>query len=878
MATPLVATKLFRPRRRPGALARSPLLARLDEGIDARLTLITAPAGFGKTSLLAEWMARRSHTTAWLSLDSEHRDPRMALAYLIASIQPIAEGFCEGLAAALAAPGPVSMRDALVTFINELVAVPERLVIILDDYHLADTDAFAQALQFLLANLPSTVSMVVSTRARPQLPLERLRARGLLVEIRTHDLRFTDTEARAFLRNVMGLDLSADDAATLNEWTEGWPAGMQLAGLAMRRRDGPLDIVGSHSESRQLVVDYLVHEVVDQLPSEVRAFLERTSILERMSGPLCDALLMAPPGTGQARLEALEQDNVFIVPLDDERRWYRYHHLFGSLLRRRLETHREGRDEPNSLLVRELHARASTWFERHGFAIEAFRHAAASDDVERASDLMGRGTPLPLRGAAAPVFDWLHSLPEHVRAERPMLGVWLAYASALLGNTDDVERTLAAAERNLFTAPGTSAPADALGLLATVRMMLAIAKGDTTEVATHARQALEHLPSRDAGSGRDAARWALGFAKQRSGEREAALREFDAILADSDDDSLVFRVAACTGRGQIQEDRGALEAAVLSFERAVDLAGAPPLPYACEAQLGLARVHYDWNDLDRAQALAEDALRSGSQLPSVETPAAAHLLLARIALARSRAAEAAKHVHQAQRIAAERQAGHLEPILVACRVRLATFLDDRTELARLLAGPMTGLAAARAHLASGQTAEALARLGRHTEEHPRQHSYRETLEVLVLRALAHAAMGDDEQAIDTLHEAMARAEIAGFVRVFVDEGVAIQPLVAGMRRGVAIRPTVLEALDEDRRRAGSTAADRRSHDEAFESLSDSELEVLRLIAEGHSNKEIARRLYRAVSTIKGHNRSLFAKLHVRNRTEAVARARRLELL
>ena len=368
MSTPILATKLYIPPPRPKVVLRPRLIERLNEGLHRKLTLISAPAGFGKTTLVSAWVAGCDRPVAWLSLDEGDSDPARFLSYLIAALQTIAANVGEGLLAMLQSPQPPPPETILTALLNEIAAIPEPFVLVLDDYHAVDARAVDEALAFLLEHLPPQMHLVIATREDPQLPLARLRARGQLTELRATDLRFTPSEAAGFLNQVMGLNLSAEDIAALETRTEGWIAGLQLAALSMQGHQDAAGFIQSFTGSHHFVLDYLMEEVLQQQSESVQTFLLRTSILDRLCGPLCDAVLLDPSASGQETLEYLERANLFIVPLDNERRWYRYHHLFADLLRQRLQqsTVSPGGDEGR--LIDELHRRASIWYEDNGLA------------------------------------------------------------------------------------------------------------------------------------------------------------------------------------------------------------------------------------------------------------------------------------------------------------------------------------------------------------------------------------------------------------------------------------------------------------------------------------------------------------------------------
>ena len=470
MPAPLLTTKLYLPPLRLRSVPRPRLVERLNDGLAAgnRLTLVSAPAGFGKTTLVGEWVAGCGRPVAWLSLDEGDSDPGRFLAYLVAALQTVAPGIGDGVLAVLGSPQPPPLEAMLTLLLNELATIPSDVVLVLDDYHVLDARPVDDALAFLVEHLPPQVHLVIATREDPALPLARLRARGQLTELRAADLRFTPSEAAAFLNQVMDLDLSADEIAALDARTEGWIAGLQLAAISLQGRDDAAGFIRSFAGSHRFVLDYLLEEVLQRQPDSVQAFLLRTSILDRLCGPLCDAVLLDASATGQATLEHLERANLFLVPLDNERRWYRYHHLFADLLRQRRQ-----QTTLSSGGVDDDHLRASEWYEANGLEIEAFQHAAAGHDVERAERLIeGRGMPLHFRGALVPILHWLESLPTTVFDARPSL--WVTYASVLLssGQKTGVEPKLQAAERALQDARTDDRTRDLVGRIASVRAFL----------------------------------------------------------------------------------------------------------------------------------------------------------------------------------------------------------------------------------------------------------------------------------------------------------------------------------------------------------------------------------------------------------------------
>src|SRR3989440_269618 len=612
---PILATKLYLPPLRPNVVSRPRLLERLNEGLHRKLTLIAAPAGFGKTTLVSQWLAGGSRPTAWLSLDEGENDLTRFLTYLVAALQTIAPTIGEGVLGALQSPQPPPPEAILTALLNDLTTISDHFVLVLDDYHVLDAKAIDHALTYLVEHLPPQMHLVIATREDPQLPLARLRARGQLTELRAVDLRFTPSEAAEFLNQGMGLNLSAEDIARLSTRTEGWIAGLQLAAISMQGQQDTTSFITSFTGSHHFVLDYLVEEVLQQQPESIQTFLLRTSILDRLCGPLCDAVLLTPSGSGQATLESIEHANLFLVPLDNERRWYRYHQLFADLLRQRL--HQRSASSPGDEVgdVTELHCRASVWYEDHGLEIEAFHHAAAAHDVERAERLIeGEGMPLQFRGAGAPVLNWLESLPRTALDARPSL--WVTYASTLLfgGQHTAVEQKLQAAEVALQGSGPDDRTTDLVGRIASMRVTLAVIQHDVETIITQSRRALEYLHP-DNLPVRTATTWTLGYAYQLQGDRAAASQAYIEVISigKSFGDS-IYTIAATINLGQLQEADNQLSLATRTYRHVLQLAGDPPQPIACEAYLGLARITYQWNDLDTAQQHGQQCLQLTRQM------------------------------------------------------------------------------------------------------------------------------------------------------------------------------------------------------------------------------------------------------------------------
>ena len=910
MPTPILATKLYVPPPRPKVVPRPRLIERLNEAPPAghKLTLISAPAGFGKTTLLSEWIAgcepgAPQGRAAWLSLDAGDSDPTRFLAYLVAALQTIFAGIGAGVLAALQSPQPPLPETLLTVLLNEIAAVRQEFILVLDDYHLVDAEPVAAstpvdaALTFLLEHQPPQMRLVIVTREDPQLPLARLRGRGQLTELRAADLRFTPAEAAGFLNQVMGLNLSAEEIAALETRTEGWIAGLQLAALSMQGRQDTAGFIKSFTGSHHFVLDYLVEEVLGQQTESVRVFLLRTSILGRLCGPLCDAVLYwdargQPPAGGQTTLEYLERANLFVVPLDNERRWYRYHHLFGELLRQRL-----GQSVTPGEIA-EYHTRASQWFEDSGLGLEAFRHATAANDVERAERLMeGKGIPLHFRSAVNTILAWLASLPKPVLDARPLLWVRSATMALTAGQTTGVEEKLQAAEEALKTAGLDPQTRDLIGQIACARATLAVTRYQPQEIVIQAQRALEYLLPGNLRF-RFTANWALSIAHHFRGDRAGSGRALsEALSIDQASTSLFSTILATSHLGHLQAMDNQLHRAAETFQRVLQMAGEQPGPSANDACLGLARICYEWNDLDAAQQYAQQSLQLARLYDrALDRFIISEVFLARLKLARGDVAGAAAMLAEIEQSARQNNFVHRLPEIAAAQVLALLRQGDVAAAAHTAQTHDLPISQARVLLAQGDTVKALALLSPLRGQAEEKGWHDERLKVLVLEAIAlHAAAlqgaalqaeGEEDKAVHLLSDALALAEPGGFIRLFVDEGPPMaQMLSEAAARGIlpVYIARLLAAFPLETDQAGQTtkpppSAARGGPSSLVEPLSQRELEILKLISQGLTNREIGIRLFLALDTVKGHNRRIFDKLQVESRTEAIARAGELGLL
>ena len=886
LASPLLATKLSVPRRRRGLVPRPRLRERLDRGSESKLTLVSAPAGFGKTTLLAEWLAAAAddkRSAAWLSLDPSDNQPASFWSYLIAALQTVEPGLGASALALLQSPQPPPIEAVLATLLNELCAVQNNLVLVLDDYHVVDGRDVQDGMVFLLDHLPPRMHLMIASRADPALPQARLRARGELVEIRAADLRFRPDEAAAYVNEVMGLHLTARDIAVLEGRTEGWIAALQLAALSMQGRDDVPGFIAGFAGDDRYIVDYLVEEVLQRQPEAVRRFLLQTSILDRLSGPLCDAV--TGQDDGKAMLAALDRGNLFVVPLDDRRRWYRYHHLFADVLRAHLADERP--DE-----VPDLHRRASEWYERNGERSEAIRHALAARDFERAAGLVELAARATLRSyGPGRLIDWLRAIPDDLVRARPVLCVYYAFGLLGLGELDaaearlrDAEHALASSQMVVDEEEFQSLP----GIITLARAFRAQARGDVATTLELGSRAIELMPESDH-VWRAGAAVLLALAHWTSGDLETAQRAHDAGVASlerSGDIALAIS-AACDG-AVLRKAGGRLSDAQRTYERALQLGmaqGAPGVRGVADLHLGLSDVQCERDDLPAARWHLERAEELSRQASLPQTPSRLCVARARLRQIEGDLDGALEQLEDAERLSVKNPVPDVRPI-AALKVR--TWLAQGRIDAALSWARERGLSAqdalayprefehitlARVLIARSEDGDALRLLDRlltDAETHGRTGG---AIEILLLQAIAHRAQGHMAAALDPLKRALTLAQPEGYVRIFVDEGEPMRDLLRHAVAAGVSSPYVgrlLSAFDQPAHKALAAGL--------VEPLTARELEIMRLVAVGMRNQEIADQLVISLPTVKRHIANAYGKLGVGHRTEAVARANGLGLL
>ena len=910
MSLPLIETKLFLPTPRPGRVARQRLRQRLDTGLGAKLVLVSAPAGFGKTTLLVDWLASAAGARsdpplrgAWLALDPADNDPARFWRYVVGALRTALPGVGEDALALVQDQQPPAVEQALTMLVNELAAGEVDVVLVLDDYHVIEAATVHEGIAFLLAHLPARLHLVLATRSDPPLPLARLRARGDLVEVRAADLRFTTEEAASYLNEVMGLDLRTPEVQALEGRTEGWIAALQLAALSMAGREDVPGFIDGFAGDDRYVVDYLVEEVLQRLPADVQDFLLRTSVLDRMNGALCNAL--TGQATGRSTLEAMERDNLFVVPLDDRRHWYRYHHLFADVLRGRLLD-----EHPD--LVQELHTRAATWHEQQGDTAEAIRHAFLGEDVERAAELVETLVPALRRDRReATLRAWLEALPRHVVRARPVLGNALAGARMSTGEFDGVAELLDETQRWLDSGahrPATGTieaaeeyerlPAD----LAVHRAGLALVRGDVEQTVAQARHALDQVGEEDHMT-RGAAFALGGLAAWSTGDLDTAHASYAACLVEFELIDHISDVLGCSiTLGDIEVVQGRLHQAAHTYQAALDLADRHPTPVLrgrADMHVGLAARHREADDLPAAHRELARSRELGDHAGLPQDAYRWRLVMAGVREAEGDVEAAIDLLDEAERLYAGDFSPPVRPI-PAVRARtwarhgfvdaargwadqVDLSMDDHLSYLReyehlTLAKVRAADEARRGTSADlGPTLSFLDRLMDAATEGGRGGS---VIDIQVTRALVLQRLGDERRALRALDEALALAEPEGYVRTFVDEGAPMAALLAAAERRA---PTAyVTRLRTALAPAPGTASTPRRAGPGerlpVDALSTREREVLRLLDTELNGPEIARELVVSLNTVRTHTKNLYMKLGVTSRRAAVQRGRDLDLL
>lgn len=884
-------TKLCAPLPRPNRVSRPRLIAQLNACLEKSLTLISAPAGYGKTTLVSSWLAECKIPSAWLSLDDGDNDPIRFLQNILAVLQKNIPAIQPDLINLQQRTQPASFDLLLNMMMNEIAAQPAPIVLILDDFHLIQDKHVLDMISFLIDRAPPQFHLLLLTRIDPLLPLYRLRARDQLLEIRSEKLRFTLEETSAFLNEVMELKLSEGDLLAMLSRTEGWIAGLQLAGLSMQACHDIPGFISDFTGSHHHIMDYLTEEVLMLQPQRVRSFLLKTSMLSSMCGPLCDAV-MKPDDSGckdgQAMLEALEAMNLFVIPLDDRRQWYRYHHLFADVVSQRLK-HLHPEQLPD------LHRSASAWYERNGMIAEATQHAILAGDQARAAQLVAQnGCSLLMTGEGFTLLRWVESVAPYTHTH-PWLSILKAWGLALTGYVDQVEPALNTAE-GLFSPLETTVESRIMsGSIAAVRAYLANLRGEAQLAADHAQRALEYLPINNdfSCSLRSVVTSIRGDASWIHGNLEAARSAYqEAVQISQAADNRYMCMIANTNLAEVLTEQGELHQAARLFRatlRDAHRADGQELPLADRLHAGLASICYEWNQLDAADHHNQHCLGLCQQWGNTNLLVKCQVLLARLEQARSNPDRAREAMHSVEKMLTEhllspRRSNLLKLDLAIWWIKVGN-LERASHLVQELHLSVDGeipygrepeyLLLLRLLLASGDydaalplaqrlllMAEAAGRTGR-------------AIEILVLQALIFQGKKDLEQALAALGEALSRAQPQGYARVFLDEGEPIVKLLyqAKLRRVDSSYPGALISGIDNASKAGSP-----EDLLLLQPLTMREIEILKLIEAGYSNQEIAARLVISTLTVKRHISNLYTKLGAKSRTQAISLGRELRLL
>jgi LuxR family maltose regulon positive regulatory protein len=916
MLDTLLRTKLFVPPLRPNLVRRPQLVEQLNHGLQLghRLTLISAPAGFGKTTLVSHWAAQlRADGTqergtktgiAWLGLDESDSDVTRFLTYFIAALNEVG-----GLATTVGKTALPMLQSAqespiepvLTMLINEITAIQQRVVFVLDDHHLLDSAPVDEALSFFVDHLPPQIHLVIVTRTDPYLPLARYRARGQLTELRAADLRFTTAETAAFLKQVMGLNLTAVDIAALESRTEGWIAGLQLTAISMKGREDLHTFIESFTGSHYFVLDYLIEDVLEQQAEQAQAFLLQTAILQRMNGSLCDALTGLD--NGQAMLETLERENLFIVPLDEERGWYRYHRLFADVLRQRLQ-----QTEPDRALM--LHERASTWYEQNGYSIEAIDHALEAERFQRAARLIDAEIDAVWRrGERGKLQRWLDGLPQQTIFSKPDLLIFQARYQCNRGELDAAEETLKTVERALASkrvgAAFTEAERTKLrGRTAATRALICSYDGDVPGIIRMASEALTYLPQTDL-SWRSITALTLGNAYGFLGDMPAAYEaRAEALRACEATGDVYFVIMANLELAITLREQGRLRRTIDICEQQLQIVNESGLSEASVLGWLLAvwgETLAELNDLSGARERAQRGFELTERSGDLQMFGWSFICLVRVLISSGDWAGAETALQKMARVGHK---AHLPPWIrsqmAAWQARLWLAQNNLAAAGQWVedSGLNNGegseprqeagffllfdyLVLARILIAQGRWDEALKLLQEHLQTAEASGRGSSVITILVLQALAWQAGGDMKRAVAPLERALTLAEPNGFARIFVDEGRPMARLLGEARkRGLvpAFASRLLAAFAAEGKGPVELSLAQADQSALVEPLSERELEVLQKLAEGLSNRQIAERLYLSLNTVKVHTRNIYGKLGVNNRTQAVARARELGIL
>lgn len=893
-ATPVIQTKLHLPFIRSETVIRQNLQTRVLEGLRGPLTLVTAPAGFGKTTLLASCFTAYENTTAWLSLERDDNQVERFLTYVIAALNGIDPTIGHDAATVITASGQPETEFIMTTLVNDLEGTDTKVVFVLDDYHVINNPDVHAVVGFLIEHCPANLHVVIASRSDPPLPLARLRARGQLVELRADDLSFNEDETAQFLNTIAGLNLDHRSIALLEQRTEGWIAGLQMAALAMRGHSDPHTFVEAFSGTNRYILDYLLEEVLSQQPSEIQRFLLYTSILERLSSPLCEAVLASNDVSHFEPLAYLERANLFLIPLDDERIWYRYHHLFADLLQARLQQTLSD----NQIVT--LHERAADWYEQNGFIYEAIYHASLTANNERVErliednymDMMQRGESLSIR-------FWTGKLDRELIYNRPLLCLHEAMSRAWFGQVDEADGFLTEAEKRLHSVDETPVTRFLLGYTSYIRSRVSAMRGEIHQSIQHGLVARQHVPANNhalhGGIG-----VILGYAYYLDGDFTNAIE----VLSETIQSGVAARavnstVGAYCVLARLYALQGQLERSYELYQEAgAFITGVDGLHRGAMSvvDVGIADVLLERNDLDIAQTHLKQGLDNIQFWAKADDIALAYATQARLQHSKGNINAALATIEKAIQLIRSsgvffeaRQAVEVTKLRLwlaqgdhAAVRRWSKSYESNTSNSEGFAKELTDIMLARVYLTHDRPDDAIRLLSQLEAGASASGQQGRLIQILLLKALVLQSMNHSAQALDTLTQSLAFAEPEDYVRVFLDEGQPMQILLArwlsqygdSPLRGYAAR--LLVQFDSEPYLAATD--DSLSDNILVEPLTARELEVLHIMALGKTNQQIAKQLVVARGTVKAHTASIYRKLDVTNRTEAVARARELGML
>jgi LuxR family maltose regulon positive regulatory protein len=886
----LLRTKFYVPPIRSKQIARPRLSDLITGGLDRELILVSAPAGYGKTTLVSSWLKEKRIPSSWLSLDGSDNDPICFLQYLLAALVPIAPGIEDDALGMLKGIQPTQFESFINLLSNELASFSDPFVLVLDDFHVIHSETVLKILSYLLEHLPPRMHLAILSRTDPPLPLSRLRVRNQLMDIRADQLRFTKDEIAAFLNDAMGLTLSANDLSSMEMRTEGWIAGLQLAALSMKGCKDIHGFVSAFTGSHHYVMDYLAEEVLKIQPKKVSNFLLQTSILDRLCGSLCEAVVEAEttgPADGQAMLETLEEMNLFVIPLDDERHWYRYHHLFADVLRKRLE-----HQFPH--LLSGLHHRASQWYEQNGFIAESIQQAIAAGDQDRAAQLIEQnGCFLLMSGEVATMLNWTDAI-EFQSENHPWLAIQKAWALALSGDLERIEPTLQAPEKLLAPLEPTVEVRTMLGTIAAARAYSANAQGDSLSAAENARQALDLLPncSSISQSIRSVSTSILGDASWINGNLEEATHAYtEAIRIGREARNLHMVIIANSNIGDILLEKGQLHRAADIYAQALQMAVRPDgqrSPLAEKLCAGMGRLAYEHNQLNVADQYLHECIDLCQQWGEAEQQAVAYALLARLEQARGNPEAVQEALRRAEQLADEHPLSPLRTIQLKSELaRYWQAQGNSEKLSKLIQQSVPSSKGGisyqrqpeyvihlRVLLARSDYEAAITLSKRLLQQAETPGRMGLVIEILILQALSFQGKKDTDHALVALERALALAQPGGYVRLFLDEGEAMTRLLCQVQSRQVGSSYAADLLSKIGRISGMTQP---SMQLLIEPLTTREVEVLKLIKAGSSNQEIAEQLVISIPTVKRHISNIYTKLGVKSRTQAVAIGKELRI-